>query len=420
MNIIRGFQDVLPEEMTKRRFCENRLRDVFEQWGYQEIETPTLEYYDFLVKGIGPELRKRMFKFLNPDGEIIVLRPDMTTPIARVAATKLGKEAKKLHKFFYLNNVFRKVNNNTEDQQEFHQAGIELLGLNNRLADSEVIAVAIQALINTGLKKFYIDIGSARFFNSIMEQLPLISENKNELRKAIMNKDFVLLERLMLRYNMSREDREIILRLPHWRGDDSVLAEAEQFFKKNNINACLALKEVQEVYQYLKVYGLERHIVIDLGIIRNFDYYSGIVFEGYTEYMGSSICGGGRYDYLCQKFGKDIPSTGVAIGIEKLGMVLSQESNNIKDSLDSRKYFIRYRKELLKSAFKLAERLRGLGCIVELELTIERPLEQTMQYVLDKKIRYLINLQSDNFNEVPQYDLETKLEEKVCYGENKE
>jgi len=174
MKIIRGFQDVLPEEMEKRRVCENRLREVFEKWGYQEIDTPTLEYYDYLVQGIGPELRERMFKFLNPDGEIIVLRPDMTTPIARIAATKLGKESQNLHKFYYLNHVFRKVANNTEDQQEFHQAGIELIGINNRLADAEVIAVAIQALINAGLQKFYIDIGSASFFNSLMDQLPLI------------------------------------------------------------------------------------------------------------------------------------------------------------------------------------------------------------------------------------------------------
>ncbi len=358
-----------------------------------------------------------MFKFLNPDGEIIVLRPDMTTPIARIAATKLGKKSQNLHKFYYLNHVFRKVANNTEDQQEFHQAGIELLGINNRLADAEVIAVAIQALINAGLQKFYIDIGSASFFNSLMDQLPLIPEYKKELRKTIMNKDFVLLEKLMLQYDMSRQDQETILQLPHLRGDESVLEEAEQTFKKNNITASLALQEVKEVYQYLKMYGFERYIIIDLGIIRNFDYYSGIVFEGYTGYMGSPICGGGRYDYLCQKFGQDIPSTGVAIGIEKLGRVLSQENKTDKQSLDRRKYLIRYRKDLIKLAFKLAEKLRKLDNIVELELEIEHSEEQTVQYALDKKIRYLIDFQSSDLNQLLRYDLETKQKEKVCYGE---
>jgi ATP phosphoribosyltransferase regulatory subunit len=166
------------------------------------------------------------------------------------------------------------------------------------------------------------------------------------------------------------------------------------------------------------MYGFERHIIIDLGIIRNFDYYSGIVFEGYTEYMGSPICGGGRYDYLCQKFGRDIPSTGVAIGIEKLGKVLNQESKSIKNQLNGRKYFIRYREDLIKLAFQLAERLRKVDCIVELELKIDRSQEQVREYALGKKIRYLIDFQSDNLNEVSRYDLETNQEEKVCYAEN--
>ncbi len=419
MNIIRGFQDVLPGEMEKRRFCENRIVEVFKKWGYQEIDTPTLEYYDLLIQGIGPELRERMFKLLNADGEIIVLRPDMTTPIARIAATKLGETSDHFYKFYYLNHVFRKVTNNTEDQQEFHQAGIELLGLNNRLADAEVIAVAIQALINAGLKNFYIDIGSARFFNSLMDQLPLKPEYKKALRKTIMNKDFVLLEKLLYRYGLSRQDREIVLRLPHWRGDESVIDEAEQTFNQNNMTASLALKEIKEVYQYLKIYGLEQYILIDLGIIRNFDYYTGIVFEGYTGYLGSAICGGGRYDRLCQKFGKDIPSTGVAIGIEKLLRALVQKNQANKEALalDGRKYFIRYRKDLIEVAFKLAEKLRNRNNMVEMELEIEHSRDQALQYALNKKIRYLIDIQSEKLNQLSRYDLETNQDEKVSYEE---
>ena len=419
MNIIKGFQDVLPGEMEKRRVCENRIAEVFKKWGYQEIDTPTLEYYDLLIQGIGPELRERMFKLLNADGEIIVLRPDMTTPIARIAATKLGKTREHLYKFYYLNHVFRKVSNKTEDQQEFHQAGIELLGLNNRLADAEVIAVAIQALINAGLKNFYIEIGSARFFNSLMDQLPLITEYKKALRKTVMNKDFVLLEKLLYRYELSRQDREIILRLPHWRGDESIIKEAEHTFKQNNITASLALKEIKEVYQYLKIYGLEQYVLIDLGIIRNFDYYTGIVFEGYTGYIGSAICGGGRYDHLCQKFGKDIPSTGIAIGIEKLVRVLAQENQANKEALDWRKYFIRYRKDLIEVAFKLAEKLRNRNNMVEMELE-ERSVDQVIQYALGKKIRYLLDIQSEKLNQVTRYDLDTNEEEKVSYEEKNE
>lgn len=416
MTTIKGFQDILPEEMEKRRSCENRLAEVFRKWGYQEIDTPTLEYYDILTKGIGPELRSRMFKLLNADGDIIVLRPDMTTPIARIAATKLGRNKDFFYKFYYLNHVFRKGTNQTEEQQEFHQAGIELLGLNNRLADAEVIAVAIQALLHAGLKDFYIDIGSARFFNAVMDQLPLSSENKNVLRKTIMNKDFVLLETLLNRYQLTSKDHEIILCLPHWRGDESVLEDAKKKLGEKNKTAGVSLEEIKEVYQYLKMLHMEKYILIDLGMIRNFDYYTGIVFEGYTQYIGSAICGGGRYDRLCQRFGKDIPSTGVAIGIEKLLRVLTYQNQSGKEELDGQKYLIRYHRSLMEIAFQLAERLRNDELIVEIELKMERSRDQVIRYARDKKIRYLIKLDSTDLNRVSRTDLQTNKEEKVSYG----
>ena len=416
MTTLKGFQDILPEEMEKRRSCENRLTEVFKKWGYQEIDTPTLEYYDILTKGIGPELRSRMFKLLNADGDIIVLRPDMTTPIARITATKLGRRKDCYYKFYYLNHVFRKGTNQTEEQQEFHQAGIELLGLHNRLADAEVIAVAIQALLHAGLKDFYIDIGSARFFNAVMNQLPLSSENKNELRKTIMNKDFVLLETLLRHYQLSSFDQEIILCLPHWRGDESVLEDAQKILGEKNETAGVSLDEIKEVYQYLKMHQMEKYVLIDLGIIRNFDYYTGIVFEGYTPYMGSAICGGGRYDRLCQRFGKDIPSTGVAIGIEKLLKVLHYQNQSREQELDGQKYLIRYHRSLMKVAIQLAERLRNDERIVEIELEKEWSRDQVVRYARDKKIRYLIELDPGDLNRVTRFDLQTNKEEKVSYG----
>lgn len=415
MNTIRGFQDILPEEMERRRTCEDQLTRVFKQWGYQEIDTPTLEYYDVLMKGIGPELKEKMFKLLNADGEIIVLRPDMTTPIARVAATRLQKKKDDFYKFYYLNHVFRKVDHNTDDQQEFHQAGIELLGLNNRLADAEVIAVAINALRNAGLDDFCLDIGSAGFFNALMNKLPLVAEYKKILRQTIMNKDFVLLEELLSQYDLPRKNKEMILHLPQWRGDESIIADAEKMIGQNDATASLALQEIREVYRYLQMYGLEKYILIDLGIIRNFDYYTGIVFEGYTSCSGSAICGGGRYDYLCSQFGKDIPATGVAIGIERLLRALTLVNKAEKEELNSQRYFIRYRKEFVGSAFRLAERLRNRNLWVETELEVARTKEKAIQYALGKKVRFLIEIESEDDAGFLQYDLLKNLEKRVVY-----
>ncbi len=415
MNVVKGFSEILPEELEGRRFCEEKIRKIFQSWGYQEIDTPTLEHFDCLVPGIGLELKKQLFKFLDTDGEVIVLRPDMTTPIARIAATKLASRGKGIYKFYYLNNVFRRITNKTEEQQEFHQAGIELLGINNRLADAEVIAVAIQALCSAGLNSFYLDIGSAKFFNSVMDQLPLESEEKRNLRNTIMNKDFVQMEKLLFQYNLSLEQQKTILHLPHWRGDHSIITEAEKIFGVTNSTAQQALQEIKEVYNYLKIWGMDKFILVDLGIIRNFDYYSGMVFEGYTNYSGSAICGGGRYDFLCHKFGQDIPSTGVAINIEKLMKVLTQEQKANKERWDSKKYYIRYRRDLLGLAYKLAEKLRQDNNTVEIELLEECSTDEMFKYLKKKRIRYLLDINREDLTQVTQYDLLMKTEKKVSY-----
>lgn len=415
MNIAKSFPEVLSEELAGRRIYEEKIRKIFESWGYQEIETPTLEYLDCLVPGMGLELKKKLFKFLDTEGEIVVLRPDMTTPIARVTATKLASRGEGIYKFYYLNNVFRKKTNKTEEQQEFRQAGIELFGVNNSLADAEVIAVAIEALCSTGLQDFYLDIGSAKFFNSVMQQLPLKSEQRRILRSTIMNKDFVQMEKLLEQYNLSPEQQKTILQLYHWRGDYSIIQEAEKIFGPSNFTARQALQEIKEIYNYLKILGMERFILVDLGIIRNFDYYSGIVFEGYTDYTGSAICGGGRYDFLCGKFGKDIPSTGVAISIEELMKVLTYKQNNNKELWDSNKYYIRYKKGYLGLAYKLAEKLRKDNKIAEIELQTEYSKEEILKYVKNKRIRFLVDINFEDLTKVTQYDFLTKTEKRVSY-----
>mgnify|MGYP006286621935 CR=1 FL=1 len=413
MNIIQGFQDILPDRLEQKRFCEQKLVQIFQQWGYREINTPTLEYYDILAQGIGPELRKKMYKLLNSEGDIIVLRPDMTTPIARVAATKLTHTNNDFHKLYYLNNIFRKSTSRMEEQQEFYQAGIELIGLNNPWADAEVIAVAVKALLNTGLQDFYIDIGSAKFFNAIMAKLPLSAEDQKAIRQSIMDKDFVQLERLLYHSDIPKKEQEMILHLPHWRGNKAMIQEAINSLKKDNPTACQALREMNEVYRYLQAYQLDRYILIDLGMIRNFDYYTGIVFEGYTTQVGSAICGGGRYDQLCQKFGQDLPSTGIAINIEKLLQVLLREQRYPLGPAKTKKYFIRFKNNLLPMALKLAQDLRNEGNITEMELLKGRSRDQALQYARLKKMDYFIDMCSEDWDQVSRFNLKTNKEESL-------
>lgn len=400
MNIPKGLNDLLPGEVLKRRLLENRISKIFTQWGYQEIITPTFEFYEILAKGAGSIMKKEMIKFFDREGNIIAFRPEMTTSIARVASTKMQLEPKP-SRLYYIGNVFR-YDDKVGNQREFCQAGVELIGVNSKEADAEVIALAVESLKNSGLRKFFIDIGHINLFNGIMQSIKAKEERKQEIKDAILNKNFVLLEKILSIEDIKDKEKEYILKMPTLRGKEEVLEEAEKIID-NQLSAA-ALKEIKEVYHLLRDYGLEEYILIDLGIIRDFDYYTGIIFEGYTDYMGFPICGGGRYDNLCSKFGEDLPSTGFAIGIERLATTLEKEDANSLKLGRLNKYLVYYQNNTtyFKNALITAEKLRKKGLIVELEIG-KREYDKVLSYARLKGIKYILIIadhQSDKINRI--------------------
>ncbi|MBU1036148.1 ATP phosphoribosyltransferase regulatory subunit [bacterium] len=403
MNIPEGLNDLLPEEVFKRRFLENKISQVFAEWGYQEIITPTFEFYEMLAKGAGSIMEKEMIKFFDREGNIIAFRPEMTTSIARVASTKMQLEPKP-SRLYYLGNVFRYDDLKTGNRKEFNQAGVELIGVNSKEADAEVIALAVECLKNSGLKKFFIDIGHINFFNGVMESIKVKEERKQEIKKAILNKDFVLLEKILSLEDIKDREKEFILKMPTLRGGEEVLEEAEKMI--DNKLSLSALKEIKEIYNLLRDYGLEEYILIDLGIIRNFDYYTGIIFEGYTDYLGFPVCGGGRYDNLCAKFGKDLPSTGFAIGIERLATILEKEDTNSLKLERPDKYLVYYQnnKTYFKKALVVAENLRKKGLIVELEIG-KREYEKVLNYARFRGIKYILIIADDQSGKIKRIEV---------------
>ncbi|OFW47236.1 MAG: hypothetical protein A2163_06105 [Actinobacteria bacterium RBG_13_35_12] len=400
MNIPKGLNDLLPGEVLKRRLLENRISKIFTQWGYQEIITPTFEFYEILAKGAGSIMKKEMIKFFDREGNIIAFRPEITTSIARVASTKMQLEPKP-SRLYYIGNVFR-YDDKVGNQREFCQAGVELIGVNSKEADAEVIALAVESLKNSGLRKFFIDIGHINLFNGIMQSIKVKEERKQEIKDVILNKNFVLLEKILSIEDIKAKEKEYILKMPTLRGKEEVLEEAEKIID-NQLSAA-ALKEIKEVYHLLRDYGLEEYILIDLGIIRDFDYYTGIIFEGYTDYMGFPICGGGRYDNLCSKFGEDLPSTGFAIGIERLATTLEKEDANSLKLGRLNKYLVYYQNNTtyFKNALITAEKLRKKGLIVELEIG-KRKYDKVLSYARLKGIKYILIIadhQSDKINRI--------------------
>jgi len=412
MNIPEGLNDLLPEEVLKRRFLENKISQVFKEWGYQEIITPTFEFYEILAKGAGSIMKKEMIKFFDREGNIIALRPEMTTSMARVASTKMQYIPKPL-RFYYIGNVFR-YDNKVGSQREFCQAGVELIGINSSKSDAEVIALAVECLKNSGLKNFFLDIGHINFFNGVMQSIKIEEERKQEIKKAILNKDFVLLEKILSLEDIKDKEKEFILKMPTLRGKEKVLEEAEKMI--NNKLSLSALKEIKEVYNLLRDYGLEEYILIDLGIIRDFDYYTGIIFEGYTDYLGFPVCGGGRYDNLCSKFGRDLPSTGFAIGLERLAIILEKENVNSLKLERPDKYLVYYQndKTYFKKALEVAGNLRKKGLIVELEIG-RREFAEVLNYARSKGVKYIVRVDVNQLSKIKRVEVVSGKEEIVNY-----
>jgi len=413
MNIPKGLNDLLPEEVLKKRFLENKISQVFKEWGYQEIITPTFEFYDMLARGAGSIMKKEMIKFFDREGNIIALRPEMTTPLARVSSTKMQQEPKPL-RFYYMGNVFRYDDFKVGGQREFCQAGVELIGINNSKSDAEVIALAIECLKNSGLKKFFIDIGHINFFNGVMQSIKVKEERKQEIKKAILNKDFVLLEKILSFSNIKDKEKEFILKMPTLRGREEVLEEAEKMI--NNKLSLFALKEIKEVYNLLRDYGLEEYILIDLGIIRDFDYYTGIIFEGYTDYLGFPVCGGGRYDNLCSKFSRDLPSTGFAIGLERLSIILEKENADSLKLEGSDKYLVYYQndKTYFRKALEIAANLRKEGLIAEVEIG-RREFTEVLNYAHSKGIKYIVIVDDNQPDKIKRIKVTSGKEEIINY-----
>ncbi len=413
MNIPEGLNDLLPEEVFKRRFLENKISQVFTKWSYQEIITPTFEFYEILAKGAGTIMKKEMIKFFDRKGNIVALRPEMTTPIARVTSTKLKGEPKPL-RFYYMGNVFRYDDFKVGGQREFCQAGVELIGVNSKEADAEVIALAVECLKNSGLKKFFIDIGHINFFNGIMQSIKVKEERKQEIREAILNKNFVLLEKILYVSDIKDKEKEFVLKMPTLRGRGEVLEEAEKMIS-NRLSES-ALKEIKEVYNLLRNYGLEEYILIDLGIIRDFDYYTGIIFEGYTDYLGFPVCGGGRYDNLCSKFGRDLPSTGFAIGLERLAIILEKESVDSLKLERPDKYLVYYQndKRYFRKALEVAGNLRKKGLIVELEVE-KREFAEVLNYARSKGVKYIVIVDVNQLSKIKRVEVVSGKEEIINY-----
>ncbi len=360
-----GTRDFLPKEAAAKRAIENRLAVLFAEFGYEEVVTPTMEFLETLTVS-DRTLAPNLFKMFDQQNRTLALHHEMTTPIARLAVSRL-KDSPLPLKLSYNTSVFRFRQNQPGRQCEFYQAGVELLGVSNAFADAEIIALAANGLKAAGLKDFTICLGQVEFANGLMEQNSLSAAAKSEIKSAIERHDIVGLTKIVDELNLDEAAADSLKKIPKLHGRIEILDVARGLAE--NKKSLDALNNLAEIYALAESYGVAENIAFDLGIIRDFEYYTGMVFEAYAPDVGYTLAGGGRYDHMLKDFGLACPATGFALGIERI--LLACERQGILADVRARDIYLSYGEGNADAAIKKAQELRAAGKVVELALTAQ-------------------------------------------------
>jgi ATP phosphoribosyltransferase regulatory subunit len=315
--IPKGVATFLPVAAGEKRSVEDTVLAVFAEHGYREVIPPTFEYLDVLSPGLDAELIEKSYKVVDrATGRILVLRPDVTAQIARMVAMGMLDEPLPL-RLCYSANVFRYEPEHAGRDREFFQMGIELIGPKGTAADVEPIVVAAECLRRLGITAFMIAIGQGAFFNALLARAGVSPSLQHQLRVAAARKDISRMEALLRGAGVRGRTAKAILAVPALFGRREVLEAAARLAPRND-ECRRALARLREVWDRLTAGGLGERLVVDLGEVRRMEYYTGLVFDIYADGLGTEVGGGGRYDHLIGRFGREVPSTGFAFDVDCL------------------------------------------------------------------------------------------------------
>ena len=379
-----GMQDILFEDCYLKRELEEKIRGLFRSFAYKEVETPTIEFYD-LFSSMGYNLRQEeMFKFTDRQGRLIVLRPDITVPVARVNETKnVNKDYPA--KYSYIGNSFKANESGGGKLHEFTEAGVEVFGINSSEADAEVIYTAIRTVLLSGIADFQIEIGHVKFLEGILDDTDLSEEKREEIRGYITTKSYIAIDEFLKDNQLKDYVKNIISRIPYLSGGKEVLAELDLLPLKGRAKE--ALLELKELYSILADYGVEEYVTVDFGIVPRVDYYTGILFRGFTYGIGFQILQGGRYDTMSEQIGNSCPAVGFSIGINLLLMAMDRQKISGETlRIDT---LVGYSPSYRNKAFSIAEKLRAQGIFVEIDI-VKKEYEDLQKHAKDRGIGGLI------------------------------
>lgn len=352
-----GVRDIYGMECQKKHRIQEMIHENFTRFGYEDIETPTFEFFDVFGREIGTTPSKELYKFFDKEGNTLVLRPDFTPSIGRCAAKYFMEQSVPV-RLSYMGNTFTNTSNLQGKLKEATQMGVELIGDAGIMADAEMVHLAVSSLKAAGLKEFQVSIGEIGFFKGICEEAMLDEDTELKLREFISNKNYFGAEELLLNnQNLKPEKIESFLKITELFGSFDVLEEALELV--HNKRSRRAILRLQQMYELLQMYGDEKYVSVDLGMVSKYHYYTGLIFKGYTYGVGDAVVTGGRYDGLLSYFGKDAASIGFVINVD--GLMQALASRKLMPEILPRTTLLIYEEEAAKEAIRYACELRRLG-----------------------------------------------------------
>ncbi len=307
-----GARDLLPVQRRELEELEGGLRSAFGRFGYREVRTPTLEYADVMdlaqEGGVG-----RAFRLFDEHGQVLVLRPDLTIPVARMVAGRYADHTGPL-RLSYVGIVARPARPGRAQGIEERQAGVELIGVEGPAGDAEVVALLVSALRALGIDDVQVSVGDVGLVRAAISGLGVDDATLRRLEAAVRARDLITWREVSEGSGLPAEARDILASLPTRRGGREVLTDIAREIPSTG-EACRRLGEVIDL---LEAHEVADRVVVDLGVLRDWGYYTGVVFEGYAPGVSRPVALGGRYDALLGRFGVDRPAVGVGVLLDPL------------------------------------------------------------------------------------------------------
>jgi ATP phosphoribosyltransferase regulatory subunit len=355
-----GVQYFFDDEVKLRRRVEHQAMQVFAGWSYDEIILPMFDYHDLFARGMGAEKAEHTYRFVDRDGALLALRPELTSLVARTVATRFKDKARPV-RLSYSGEVFRYDEPTERSAREFHQLGLEYIGeprgFKNIWADLEILLVAAELLNTLGLGDFRIALSHADFFNGVVEFLKLEEAARSELRQLIDRRNSQALEAFLAKHapQVEAERRAEFCRLTQLAGGEEALDKASHVLQNERSRA--AIVHLQQIYGTLAALGLRDNFDIDFGDTGGQAYYTGLIFKVYVPGWGIEVGSGGRYDNLIENFGRAEPAVGFSFALDALAGALSKRQTTKTPSAESLAQTIKLESDLIKT-FRTARAAR--------------------------------------------------------------